>query len=165
MHVRSGIREDLLDIGRIAEAGFWDAYTGLLKPDTIGRMLMTDYSPSAVRRRLLRGGVVVSIEDGGLVAFVDAVPDAGSLQVSSIACEPYLRRRGHGSGLITEVRRQHPSLPLSADVLLGHFDAEAFFESLGFVPGEVVHRRLFDEDVVERRWWLEPAFGDTLASG
>ena len=161
MRVRSANRDDLLDIGRIAEAGFWDAYTGLLKPDTIGRVLTADYSPSAMRRRLLRGGVLLALVGDDPVAFVDAAPDGESLEVSAIATDPATRRRGNGTGLISEVRRRHPRLALSADVLLGHLGAEAFFEHLGFVPGETVHRRLFSEDVVERRWWCEPQVEET----
>jgi hypothetical protein len=39
-------------------------------------------------------------------------------------------------------------------VLLGNLDGERFYESQGFAPGEIIEGTLFDEDVVERRWWL-----------
>src|SRR3990170_729249 len=153
MRVRPGRHEDLVAIGRVAGAGFWETYTGLLKPDTIGRMLAADYSPSAVARRLLRGGLVVAEEEAGIAGFVDAVPAGEAFGVSAIVTDPSRRRCGIGRALIGEVLRRHGALPLSADVLLGNLDAEGFFERLGFVPGEIVQVSLFEEEVVERRWW------------
>lgn len=142
-------------MGRVAEAAFWDTYAGLLKPDTIGRFLSTAYSPSGLRRRVLRGGLLVA-DDGAVVGFVDAVADGDALEVSAIAVEPRARHRGVARALLGEVRRRHPALPLSADVLLGNLAAERLFEGAGFVPGEVVPSEFYDEDVVERRWWSEP---------
>ncbi len=159
MQVRPSRHDDLLSIARVAEAGFWESYTGLLKPDTIGRLLALDYAPSSVARRLLRGGVIVVEDDSGVVGFLDAVPSTHVIPVSAIAIEPSRRRRGFGRALIKEVLRRHRAVPLSADVLLGNFDAESFLERLGFVPGEIVQGSLFEESVVERRWWREPDRG------
>lgn len=155
MRIRTATRDDLIGLGRVADAAFWETYAGLLKPDTIGRFLSSEYSPSVLRRRVLRGGVLVA-EGGGVVGFVDAVAEHDALEVSAIAVEPRVRHRGIGRALLGEVRRRHPALPLSADVLLGNLAAERLFEGSGFVPGEIVPSELFDEDVVERRWWSEP---------
>ena len=153
MRVRRGRHEDLLAIGRLAEAGYWGGYTGLLRPETIGRMLAAAYSPGAVSRRLLRGGVVVAEDDSGIAGFLDAVPADHGIDVSVIAIDPGSRRRGIGRALIEKATDHGRRAPLCADVLLGNLDAEAFFERLGLVPGEVVPGAWFDEDVVERRWW------------
>ncbi|MBI5157153.1 MAG: GNAT family N-acetyltransferase [Acidimicrobiia bacterium] len=155
MRVRRGRHEDLLAIGRLAEAGFWDGYTGLLRPETIGRMLSAAYSPTAVSRRLLRGGVVVAEGDAGLAGFIDAISVDHGMDVSVIAIDPGFRRRGIGRALVEEATEPRQTAPLCADVLLGNLEAESFFERLGFVPGEVVPGAWFDEEVVERRWWLE----------
>lgn len=155
MRVRRGQPEDLLAIGRLAEAGFWDGCVGLLRPETIGRMLTAAYSPTAVSRRLLRGGVVVAEGDAGLAGFLDAVSADHGIDVSVIAIHPGSRRRGIGRALVENVAEPGQAAPLCADVLLGNLEAEAFFERLGFVPGEVVPGAWFDEEVVERRWWLE----------
>jgi GNAT superfamily N-acetyltransferase len=156
MKVRPGRHEDVLAIGRVAEAGYWDSYTGLLHPETIGRMLATAYSPGAVSRRLLRGGVTVAEAEVGITGFLDAVPGENGLTVSAIATDPALRRRGIGRALVEAVVQHNGGVPLSADVLLGNLDGEAFFEHLGFVPGEVVPGAWFDEAIIERRWWREP---------
>ena len=47
-----------------------------------------------------------------------------------------------------------PELPMCSDVVLGHLAAETFFESIGFVPGEVIEDDLQGEHIVRRRWWL-----------
>src|SRR3972149_5197819 len=136
MGVRRGRHEDLLAIGRLAEAGYWDGYTGLLRPETIGRMLAAAYSPSAVSRRLLRGGVVVAEDGSGIAGFLDAVPADDGIDVSVVAIAPRSRRGGIGRTLIEEAMEHGLRAPLCADVLLGNLDAEAFFERLGFIPGE-----------------------------
>lgn len=154
MIVRRGRHDDLLAIGRLAEVGFWDGCAGLVRPETIGRLLATGYSPGAISRRLLRGGVVVAEGQGhGITGFLDAVAGERGLDVSVIAIDPESRRRGIGRALVEWAMDTGTPAPLCADVLLGNLDAEAFFERLGFVPGEVVPGAWFDEDVVERRWW------------
>jgi len=160
MKVRRGRHEDLMAIGRLAEAGFRDGYAGLLRPQTIWRMLAATYSPGAVSRRLLRGGVVVAEDGSGVAGFLDAVPADHGVDVSVIAIDPVWRRRGIGRALVEGAKDPDGRAPLCADVLLGNLEAEAFFERLGFVPGEVVPGAWFDEDVVERRWWLEAQRND-----
>lgn len=156
MTVRQATRDDLLAIGRVAEASHWDTYTGLLKPDTIARMLQRDFAPSALRRRLLLGGMVVAEEDGLVVGFADADAEEGRLRLRAISTEPTRRRTGIAAAMLAALRSRHPRLPVCADVLLGNLDAERFYENLGFAPGEIINGTLFDEDVVERRWWLVP---------
>ncbi|HSM02807.1 MAG TPA: GNAT family N-acetyltransferase [Acidimicrobiia bacterium] len=155
MRVRPATRSDLLAIGRVADAAAWETYSGLLKPDTIARLLNRDYSPSSLRRRLLRGGVKVA--DGGragLVGFLDSESGGLRVKVTAISTEPAYRRGGIGRALLASVRTSSPRLPICADVLLGNLDGERFYEAQGFSPGEVIEGTLFDEDIIERRWWL-----------
>lgn len=160
MRVRLATRSDLLSIGRVADAAAWETYSGLLKPDTIARLLSLQYSPAAVRRRLLRGGIrVADAGKAGILGFADADVDAGRVRLGAISTEPAYRRSGVARALLASVRASHPAYPVCADVLLGNLDGERFYESQGFAPGEVIEGRLFDEDVVERRWWLAPQTG------
>jgi GNAT superfamily N-acetyltransferase len=76
--------------------------------------------------------------------------------VAAISTEPGHRRRGIAGALVRAVRGDRPDLPVCADVLLGNLDAEGFYESLGFAPGEVIQHRLQAEPVVARRWWCSP---------
>ena len=155
MRVRPATRGDLLAIGRVADAAAWETYSGLLKPDTIGRLLSRDYSPAPLRRRLLRGGVkVAETGRGEILAFVDAERDRWRVQLTAISTEPAYRRGGIARMLLASVRVSSPRLPICADVLLGNLDGERFYEALGFAPGEVMEGTLFGEDIVERRWWL-----------
>ncbi|MFH1103573.1 MAG: GNAT family N-acetyltransferase [Actinomycetota bacterium] len=154
MEVRRAVRDDLAEIARVADAAYWDTYSGLLKPDTIARVLARDYSPPSLRRRLLRGGVLVAAAGERLIGFADVAHGEALIRLTAISTEPAHRRVGVGAALVGEVRRSAPGLPLCADVLLGNLDGERFYEALGFAPGEVINGTWFGEDVVERRWWL-----------
>jgi len=156
MQVRRATRDDLAEIARVADAAFWDTYAGLLKPDTIARLLGRDYSSAALRRRLLQGGVLVAVAGDRLVGFAEITEEEALVRLAAISTEPVHRRVGVGAALVDEARRADPDLPVCADVLLGNLDGERFYEALGFVPGEVMQSTWIDEDVVERRWWLAP---------
>lgn len=152
MEVRQATRGDLLQIARVAHRSLWDSCEGLLRPATITAALDRDYSPSSLKRRLLGGGLVVAEEPPGeMIGFAEAgvedehvavrihsAPDRGS--------EPARR-------LVEAVRARFPGRPVCSDVLLGNLDGERCCEAAGFVPGEVIQRTLFGEQVVERRWW------------
>ena len=155
MIVRAATRQDLLGIGRVAESAHWASYEGLLRPDTIGRLLARDFGPSALARSLLRRRLRVVSMAREVVGFVDSSATRESLHVTAIAVDPEARRRGIGTALLAEIGDADLGLPHSADVLLGNVEGEGFYEANGFVPGEIAHGRLFDEDVVERRWWRE----------
>ena len=152
--VRKATRGDLIEIGRVADAAHWGAYSGLLAPWTITRLLQRDFSPGPLKRRLMSGQVVVAESADSLVGFADAEVQPGSVRLTALSTDPECRRRGIGTALLAAVREMAPDLPVSADVLLGSLEVERFFESRGFVPGETLNGMLFDEPVVERRWWL-----------
>ena len=155
MIVRKATRADLLGMGRVAETAHWTSYEDLLRPDTIGRLILSDFSPSALGRRLLRGGVLVATAWDEIAGFADGEVKADSVHVDVIATDPSMRRRGIGTALLDAVRGASPELPAAADVLLGNNEGEQFYEVNGFVPGEIQHGSLFGESVVERRWWRE----------
>lgn len=155
MIVRKGLREDLLGIGRVAEAAHWASYEGLLRPETIGRLVLREFSPSVLARRLLRGGVMVVTAGDEVVGFADGEITPDAVHLNAIATDPTQRRRGIGTALLAGVRELSDALPTAADVLLGNLEGEQFLEVNGFVPGEIQHGSLFSEDVVERRWWRE----------
>lgn len=159
MRVRRGHRRDLAAIGSVAREVFWGDYRRLLPEGTVQRWLDASYSPGAVAQRLLRGGVLVAESDGDVAGFADLRTEAGALRVEVLATRPGMRRRGVARILLEAAGREFPQ---HADVLLGSLGAEAFFEEVGFVPGEVLVGSWFDQTVVERRWWRGP--GDTVAS-
>lgn len=165
MRVRRADRSDLLAIARVADAAAWQTYSGLLKPDTIARLLTRDYSSAPLRRRLLLGGVrVADAGRAGIVGFVDADFGEDQVRLTAISTDPTYRREGVARRLLVTVGTSAARLPVCADVLLGNLDGERFYESQGFVPGEVIEGRIFDEDVVERRWWRTPAVEASQAS-
>jgi len=152
MEVRPAHREDLVSIGRVAHVAVWTSCTGLLLPATISASLEHDYSPSSLKQRLLAGGLVVAIEpEGQVVGFAEADDQEEHVSVKVHTAEP--DRRNPVRALLEAVRTRFPGRPMCADVLLGNLDGERSCEAAGFIPGEVIQRTLFGEQVVERRWW------------
>jgi GNAT superfamily N-acetyltransferase len=154
MRVRPATRDDLVAVRRVADAAYWDSYAGLLKPETVGRFLEESYSPAALRRRLLAGGLRVAEWEHQIVGFVDAGSAGTTTIVGDVTTEPRYRRHGVGRALLEVARVADPQGPVRADVVLGNIDGERFLEALGFVPGEVMTTTLHEEEIVERRWWL-----------
>jgi len=119
-------------------------------------LLRRDFSPGALRRRLLAGGIVVAEEGGRLLGFAEGAPEQDRVRLLALASDGIRRHTGIGAGLLDAVRARAPELPVSADVVLGCLPIEGFLEAQGFAPGEILHTTLFSEQVVERRWWLPP---------
>jgi GNAT superfamily N-acetyltransferase len=156
VEVRRAGRGDLVPIGRMAEAAHWEAYGGLLDPTTVSALLRRDFSPGALRRRLLAGGIVIAEEGGCLLGFAEGKVERDRLRLVALASDLGNRHTGIGTNLLGALRERAAGLPVSVDVILGCLPVEGFLEAEGFVPGEVLHTTLFSEEVVERRWWLPP---------
>jgi hypothetical protein len=112
-------------------------------------------SPSALKRVLLSGSLLVCCEDELVTGFAAYELHDDHLHLGSF---------GHAAGdhptvaaLMHAIRRLHPSLPISIDVVLGHLDDEHLHESIGFVPGETVAIEMAGHPLVGRRWWLAPS--------
>jgi len=157
MRVRRARKEDLVDIGRIAESSLWDAYSALLPPASVEAMLHVGYSPGALRRRLIGGGLMVAVNDDDRpIGFADASCGEGHVLVSAIATDPPFRRLGVASSLLWSAAALAPGDPICTDVLLGNDDGERFCEACGLVPGETVTGVAGADEAVARRWWLAP---------
>jgi GNAT superfamily N-acetyltransferase len=157
MHIRRATKRDLADIGRVADAAHRETYDTLIGPAAISELVRREYSPASLKRRLLAGGVLVAEDGGGEVIGVAHVRVAGDhVELAGISTEPAHRRRGVAGALVRALLEERPDLPLCADVLLGNLEAESFYESMGFAPGEVIQHRLRAEPVVARRWWCSP---------
>lgn len=155
MEVRPARRGDLVGIGAIAQSSVWGAWGGLLRPDTLASVLARDYGPGALKRRLLRGDLLVALgERSGPVAFAEIEDEGGQIVV-------HIHAAHHGgetcgaevAALLRWLRGRFPDRPVCVDVLLGDIEDERSCEEAGLVPGEVVQRSVHGEQVVARRWW------------
>ncbi len=156
MRVRPARASDLAAIEAVARLAWYDTHIGLLKPSTIESFLDTAYSPAGLARRLADHPMFVAIDRRRLVGFADAYVEDDRVVLAVLYVDPPDRGLGAGRVLLARVRKLAPSLPISADVLLGNRSGETFYEGHGFVPGETLDGDLFGEPVVERRWWLPP---------
>lgn len=154
MEVRQATRGDLMEIARVAHQSVWADCDGLLRSSTITATLEDEYSPSALSRRLLGGGLAVAVApEGTMVGFAETAVTDGRVSVKIHAASKAAQRAMWVRDLVNAVRARYPDRPLCADVLLGDAAGERSFEAAGFIPGEVIQRTLFGEEIVERRWW------------
>ena len=96
----------------------------------------------------------VAARGGAPLGYAEASIDDGAIPPPTPSTAPANLRRGVGRALVNHIRDLDERLPVCADVLLGNLAGEAFYERLGFVPGETVEHTMGEQAVVERRWWL-----------
>ena len=154
MNVREAVPADAAAVRVLAESALRATYTGLLSKRTIDTFVDLAYSIDRLHRRIDGHTFLVVEEDGSLIAFADATPEDGRLNLGAIYADPARRGEGAGTLLLTELWNRFPGLPITADVLRGNRKGEVFYERRGFVPREEIETDLFGEPVVERRWWL-----------
>lgn len=163
--VRVATVGDANAISEVAAAAWRDTYTGLLRAATIEQFIASAYVPETVVRRIERNTFLVADVDDTVRAFADAVPRDAHVTLGAIYAEPSWRGHGLGGMLLDDILRRFPGLPIAADVLVGNWIGEAFYERHGFIPREALDADLFGEPVRERRWWLgdPPAAPATLS--
>lgn len=154
MEVIGAGKEHLAGVSSVLHAAFYEAYVDLLSRETIAHALADQQSPSALKRRILAGELVVALEDGEVVGCAIAEERDDHVDVPVLVVDPDHRHHGIGSRLIEELRRIHEGVTLCISVLLGSLEGEHFMEQHGFVPGETIERVLGRQQIVERRWWL-----------
>jgi GNAT superfamily N-acetyltransferase len=155
--VRRATTDDGDAIRAVAASAWADTYAGLLTQQTIERFITLVYSPERVASRVTEHQFFVVDGDEGIVAFADAVDREDHVELQAIYALPELRGRGAGTALLTSLVELFPERTISADVVVGNRKGETFYERKGFVPGERLDVALFEEPVVERRWWRKAA--------
>jgi GNAT superfamily N-acetyltransferase len=144
-------------IAHIAAVAWRTSFTDLLDSDTIDHWLNTAYSQASLEQRLQDHPIFVVQVDGLIASFADVYVQENTIVISALCTHPEYRRQGAASVLLEKARSLAPSLPLSADLLLGNTVAERFVEHQGFRPGETLEVHLYGKPFMERRWWIEPA--------
>ena len=155
MDVIQADRSHLPGVSQVLHAAFFEAYSGLLQPETIAEVLANDYAPRNLKRRLLEQSLVVAVTlEDVVVGCAIATEHDDHVEVPVLVTDPGYRHRGVGGRLLARLRNADRSLPMCVNVLLGSIEGEQFVEDRGFVPGETIERVLGTEQIVERRWWL-----------
>jgi GNAT superfamily N-acetyltransferase len=154
--VRPARTTDVEAIQAVAGPAWRDAYTGLLRAETIDTFLERAYASDRLERRISQHAFLVAEEDERVVAFADAVEEPDRVKLAAIYALPALRGLGVGTRLLAALRSRFARRPFSANVVAGNRKGEVFYERRGFVPGEAFEVDLFGERVVERCWWLAP---------
>lgn len=98
-----------------------------------------------------------------VVAFADAIEHDDRLELAAIYTLPKVRGRGSGTALLRKLLELFPGRDISAD-MENNRQGEVFYECRGFAPRERLEATLFDQAVVERRWW-RPADTAVMSQG
>jgi GNAT superfamily N-acetyltransferase len=154
LRVRRATGSDGPAIRRIAHAGWWAAYRGLLRDETIEWFLERAYSEERVDLRIERHETWVALADGAVALFAETAIEPDRVILVAIYADPALRGLGLGTAALASITAAHPDLPVAADVLVGNTAGETFYAARGFVPREDIDEQLAGELVHERRWWL-----------
>lgn len=162
--VRRAGADDVPAIMAVAADAWRDTYAGLLSSDTIERFIERAYSRERVELRVTEHHFYVAEGAEGVVAFADAIERDDRLELAAIYALPNVRGRGSGTALLRKLLELFPGRDISADVLENNRKGEVFYERRGFAPRERVEATLFDEAVVERRWW-RPADTPLMSQG
>jgi len=155
--VRPARTTDVEAVQAVAGLAWRDAYTGLLRVETIDAFLERAYTRDRLERRISQHAFLVAEEDERVVAFADAMEEPDRVKLAAIYALPALHGLGVGTRLLDALRARFVRRPFSANVVAGNRKGEVFYERRGFVPGEAFEVDLFGERVVERCWWLAPA--------
>jgi ribosomal protein S18 acetylase RimI-like enzyme len=155
--VRRARKADLGAIAHVAGVVWRTSYADLLDSDTIEHWLKTAYSEASLEQRLQDHPIFVVQVDGLIASFADVYVQENTIVIGALCTHPEYRRLGVASTLLDKARSLAPSLPLTADLLLGNKVAERFVEHLGFRPGETLEVHLYGKPIMERRWWIEPS--------
>lgn len=154
MEVRRAEPADLTSLGRLTQRAWRVSYRGLLADETIESILEHHYSPTNLARSIAAGQVWVAAYRDDTLGYAEALLDDEAITLTNLCTDPSNLRQGVGRALVHHIRDLDGRLPVCADVLLGNLAGEAFYERLGFVPGETVEHTMGEQAVVERRWWL-----------
>lgn len=156
MEVRRANRNDLPGITGLLYGDYFRDMSALLSPPSITALVENDFSPTALKRRILEGSLVIAEDEGHLLGFALAGLAGDHIELRSICTKAEYQHQGVAKRLLDEIQVIDATLPISATVLLGNLPAESFHESQGFAPGEIVEREVAGQQIVERRWWRSP---------
>jgi len=158
VRVRAATMDDAAAVREVADAAWRDTYAGQLRPETIEAFIDRSYSMERLHRRIANDLFVVALDaDERIVAFANARAEDDRFDLLAIYARPEARGQGAGTAMLAAVRAAAGARPVAADVLLGNRKGETFYEARGFVPGETLEVRLFEEIATLRRWWLAAA--------
>lgn len=162
--VRRAATDDVPAIMAVAAAAWRDTYAGLLSSYTIESFIERAYSRDRVESRVTEDHFYVAESAEEVVAFADAIEHDDRIELAAIYTLPKVRGRGSGTALLRKLLELFPGRDISADVLENNRKGEVFYERRGFAPRERLEATLFDEAVVERRWW-RPADTAVMTQG
>ena len=155
VEVRIATRSDLDEIDALSARAVAEAFAGVLPYGMTGKNGMGLFHGAPLKECLLAGDLLVGVDGSDrieAVAMIHLTRDHAEL-LTALA-PPHPSTNVSAAPFVAALRDRGCALPISGEVVLGNLPHEQFYESAGFVPGEVLEEEIAGQTVVRRRWWL-----------
>jgi hypothetical protein len=155
VEVRTATRSDLHEIDALSVRASTEAYSGMLPSGVTSMTGTTPFRGAPLKERLLSGDLLVGVDRSDrieAVAVIRTTTDHAELLTALAPLHP--STIVSAAPFVTAIRARGCALPISGEAVLGNLPHEQFYESAGFVPGEVLEEEIAGQTIVRRRWWL-----------
>ena len=155
VEVRTATRSDLQEIDALSLRASTEAYSGVLPEALVNPTGTAPFRGARLKECLLSGDLLVGVDGSDrieAVAVIRTTPDHAELQ--TVLAPPHPSTDISAAPFVTAIRARGCDLPISGEAVLGNLPHEQFYESAGFVPGEVLEEEVAGQTIVRRRWWL-----------
>lgn len=155
VEVRTAIRSDLHEIDALSARASAEALAGVLPNGLTYTAGMTPFRGVLLKEGLLSGDLLVGVDGSDRIEAVALINLTGDhAELLTALAPPHPSTSVSAAPFVTAIRDRGCALPISGEAVLGNLPHELFYESAGFVPGEVLEEEVAGQTVVRRRWWL-----------
>ncbi len=155
VEVRTATRSDLDEIDALSARALTEAFAGMLPNGLTGQTRMTPFRGAPLKERLLSGDLLVGVDGSDRIEAVAMISLTGDhAELLTALAPPHPSTDVSAAPFVTAIRERGCALPISGEAVLGNLPHEQFYESAGFVPGEVLEEEVGGQTIVRRRWWL-----------
>ena len=153
--MRAATRSDLEEIDALSARAMVDALAGVVTQHISASAGETAFHGAPLKACLLSGDLLVGVDGSDrieAVAVIRLTDDHAELL--TLLAPPHPSATVSAAPFVEAIRKRGCSLPISGEAVLGNLPHERFYESAGFVPGEVLEAEVAGQTIVRRRWWL-----------
>ena len=153
--MRAATRSDLDEIDALSARAMTDAFAGMVPQRIFVSARAAAFHGAPLRERLLSGDLLVGVDGSDRIEAVAVIHlTADHAELLTALAPPHPSASVSASPFVAAIRKRGCSLPISGEAVLGNLPHERFYESAGFVPGEVLEDEIGGQTIVRRRWWL-----------
>lgn len=120
-----------------------------------GRAGAAPFRGAPLKECLLSGDLLVGVDGSDRIEAVAVIrTTTDHAELLTALAPPHPSTTVSAAPFVMAIRARGCDLPISGEAVLGNLPHEQFYESAGFVPGEVLEEDIGGQTIVRRRWWL-----------